>query len=117
VAEHLRRGPSKEVFLFDGWQRSDRLDSAEVASEIYLSGNRDTNTLARLIFHEVLHNLLQWKDAELHANKGIAGSPVGLELKQSDVELMKKAFQTQQKLRQWTGGFLSTYDPLNDMGL
>jgi hypothetical protein len=89
--------------------------SAETASEIYLSGIRDSSALARLIFHEILHNKLHYSDAKLHPLGGLAGNPIGDHLTTRNKQLMQTAFQKAQT--QWTGGFASTNDPLRELGL
>ncbi len=89
--------------------------SAETASEIYLAGIRDSGALARLIFHEVLHNKLHYSDSKLHPLGGLAGDPVGDHLTSGNKKLMQTALQKPRT--QWTGGFTSMNDPLNALGI
>lgn len=91
-----------------GW----KTPSKETASEVYVN-SKSPNEVARLVFHEALHNTLHLSDSALHPQGGLAGSPVGQTQTKNDVALMKRGMQ--HTYPQWIGGFEASHDPLHGL--
>ncbi|HET7544396.1 MAG TPA: hypothetical protein VFK05_31210 [Polyangiaceae bacterium] len=81
-------------------------------SEVY-TYNSDPDNVANLIFHEALHNKLHWDDARLHAQGGLAGSPVHPPETKSDIALMRQGIAMTRP--QWMGGWAAVNDPLRGL--
>lgn len=79
-------------------------------SEIY-RGNWSPKELARLAYHEAMHNKLH-KDKSLHGLGGLAAEVITASTKQkaSNNKTMGQALNRSQK--QWLGGFQYAHDPL-----
>ena len=91
-----------------------RLSDGLTGSEAYLSKWQDEPVmLAKLVFHELLHNATQMDD-ELHGKTGLGlgGERIrsGTQLTEGDVDLMVQHLTTT-KRSQWKDGFSHYHDP------
>jgi len=73
-----------------------------VASEVYLHTS-DTDILAKLIFHEAMHNKLAMGN-EMHPKAGLAASPVGPNSALSQPNIADMAAALDRDRPQWTAG-------------
>lgn len=105
VGPLFRRSPGEGGLT--GWNSRDDL----TASEVYI-GSYALQVLAALIFHEALHNTLHIDDT-LHQSGGLAGSPVDVHLRRSDIMLMRRGLR--HSYPQWLGGFDADQDPLRGL--
>ncbi len=83
------------------------------ASEVYARGE-DASALARLAFHELMHNRLQQDDATLHPQGGLAGKTIstGTQLNDKNISTMSAALQT--PITQYTAGIAILNNGKND---
>jgi hypothetical protein len=100
--------PGSARFQLTGWYSATKV----TASEVYVN-SKSPAEVARLVFHEALHNTLHLADAALHQQGGFAGSPVAQTQTKNDVSLMKRGMQ--HSYPQWIGGFEASNDPLNGL--
>jgi hypothetical protein len=73
-------------------------------SDVVANPDDDTNLIANLTFHELMHNKLNMDDS-MHKLGGLARSPVdeSTPLTNANIEAMAKVLTKDRK--QWTGGF------------
>ena len=81
-------------------------------SEVY-TYNATPADVANLIFHEALHNKLHYSDTQLHAQGGLAASPVSPPQRRSDIALMRHGLPLTRA--QWLGGWAAINDPLRGL--
>ncbi len=73
-------------------------------SEVYAQG-KTLNVLAKVIFHEALHNKTGWSNERLHSQGGLATSPLGEsdQLSPANTRLMRRHIAD--AVPQWLDGF------------
>jgi hypothetical protein len=83
-------------------------------SEVYVRGLEGASHVAKLIFHEAMHNKLH-KGESLHAQGGLASEIIypDTALNDKNIESMAKALSKSQS--QWTGGWDMINDPLSPL--
>jgi hypothetical protein len=99
IAPHVDAGG------FTAWFDNERKDSG-VGSEVYVA-HTSPPYLAKLIFHEALHNKLR-KDDRLHRHQGgLAAAGVGEATPATKDNYSLMAGAIEKHVRQWLGGFAS----------
>jgi hypothetical protein len=80
------------------------------ASEVYVK-NRDPALLAKLAFHELMHNRLKLGDTRLHPQGGLASAEINAstQLTPQNIRTMAAAIDT--PIKQWTDGIATLLDP------
>jgi hypothetical protein len=73
-------------------------------SEVYASNHSDAELLARLGFHELMHNKLQLKDPQLHPKGGLAAKTVTNSTALSAGNISDMAQALPNSVPQWAGG-------------
>ena len=83
------------------------------ASEVYARGD-DAAGLARLAFHELMHNRLKQDDGTLHPQEGLGGKIIstGTQLNEKNISSMSKVLQ--EPITQWTAGIAILNNGKND---
>lgn len=85
-------------------------------SEVYVNASRGDNILlAKLAFHEAMHNKKRWTDAQLHPTGGLAGSPITAATPLTDANIALMAAVLGRNRPQWTGGCAAYNDPLRGL--
>lgn len=86
----------------------------ETGSEVYIRGLEGPSHVAKLIFHEAMHNKLHKGDS-LHAQGGLASEIIypDTALTEKNIESMAKALSKSQG--QWTGAWDLIYDPMSPL--
>jgi hypothetical protein len=87
------------------------------ASEVYIKSN-DPVALAKLAFHELMHNRLKQSDVQLHKQGGLASAIVNASTQLSDLNIKSMAAVLRTPITQWLAG-ISTLnsgkiDPLSE---
>lgn len=80
-------------------------------SEVYTESSNDPTMLAKLVFHEAMHNKLH-AGGDLHAHDGLAVSPLQTSSELSSGNIRQMARSLGRNRRQWAGGCAVYNDPM-----
>jgi hypothetical protein len=87
------------------------------ASEVYVKGNYDAVLLAKLAFHELMHNRLKL-DNHLHAQGGLAAESITGSTQLSSRNIKSMAAVLRNPITQWIGGITmlnnGRHDPMSE---
>ena len=83
----------------------------ESGSEVYL-GRMTPALVARVAFHEAMHNKTRWNDRRLHGRGGLAGARVLDNTRLTNQNIQDMARFLGRNRPQWTGGCALLNDPL-----
>jgi hypothetical protein len=83
------------------------------ASEVYVKSN-DAVLLAKLAFHELMHNRLKQSNPQLHPQGGLAGANITGTTKLTDTNIKSMAAVLRKPITQWIAGISILKNGKND---
>ncbi|MEO1614946.1 MAG: hypothetical protein AAFV88_03795 [Planctomycetota bacterium] len=110
LTEHARGEVCSEVYAADSMVADgptklivDRMEDPELR----VDRRRTTNHVAILVFHEIMHNIMNERGFHTHTNVrlGRATPPEDGQASQADLNLVARHIGSKNRKRQWMGGF------------